>query len=128
MAIRFVDPEGVPAPVAAYSHAAIIEAGSRQVQISGQVGVGFDGKVPKDLTAEAEQLFRNIEGVLAGVGLTVANIAKITTFVVAGTDLAPLRAARAKTFGDIRTASTLVYVAALASPDYHYEVEVVAAG
>jgi enamine deaminase RidA (YjgF/YER057c/UK114 family) len=66
--------------------------------------------------------------VLAGVGLEVSAIAKVTTFVVAGTDAAPIRAARARALGEHRPASTLVYVAGLASPDYRYEVEVTAAG
>jgi 2-iminobutanoate/2-iminopropanoate deaminase len=128
MTVRHVNPPGVPAPVAAYSHAAVIEAGTRQVFVSGQVGVGADGKVPTDLTAEAEQIWRNITGVLAGLGLPVSAIAKITTYAVSGNDLAPIRAARAKALGDLKPASTLVVVAALAAPEYRYEVEVVAAG
>ena len=128
MSVRHVNPPGVPSPVGAYSHVAIVEAGSRQILMSGQVGVGADGKVPADLAGEAEQIFRNIEGNLAGVGLTMASIAKITVYVVAGSDLATIRAARAKALGDLRPASTLVVVAALAAPEYHYEVEVIAAG
>jgi 2-iminobutanoate/2-iminopropanoate deaminase len=128
MPASLVTPPGVPAPVGAYSHAAVIEAGARQVHLSGQIGVGADGKVPTDLVAEAEQVWRNIEGVLAGVGLTTQHIAKIVTYVVAGSDLAPIRAARAKALGDLKPASTLVVVAALAGPEYHYEVEVIAVG
>lgn len=128
MTVRLVNPPGVPAPVGAYSHAAVIEAGTRQVFVSGQVGVTADGKVPADLSAEADQVWRNIEGVLRGVGLTVSAIAKITTYVVAGNDIAPIRAARVRMLGDLRPASTLVVVAALAAPEYRYEVEVVAAG
>ncbi|MCW5730944.1 MAG: RidA family protein [Alphaproteobacteria bacterium] len=120
------NPKGVAAPIGAYSHVARIVAGSEVLHISGQVGMAPDGKVPKTVGEQAEVVFANILAILKDCGMSAANIAKLTTFVVQGQPAADVRAARAKALGEEKPASTLVFISALAAPEYLVEVEVVA--
>jgi enamine deaminase RidA (YjgF/YER057c/UK114 family) len=57
----------------------------------------------------------------------MGDIVSVTTYVVAGRDLATVMAARDRALDGHRAASTLVYVPALARPEWQMEVAVVAA-
>ena len=59
--------------------------------------------------------------------LDTSALIKLTMFIVAGRDLQAIRAVRAKHMGAHRPASTAVFVAQLADPAWHVEVEAVAA-
>jgi enamine deaminase RidA (YjgF/YER057c/UK114 family) len=114
------------APVGQYRHALIAPAGSDLLFISGQVGIGPDGKVAPGLAAQTEQVFRNIEAILRANGLSLENIVKMNAYLVAGQSLAEMRAARMKAMGDLKPCSTLVFVSALAIPELLIEIEAVA--
>ncbi|MDG0970502.1 MAG: Rid family hydrolase [Porticoccaceae bacterium] len=55
----------------------------------------------------------------------MANIVKLTTFIVEGQDGLAVRKARLKYLGAHRPASTAVYVSQLVDPAWFIEVEVV---
>lgn len=125
--IAFSDPEGVHAPLGAYSHTAKVPAGTELVFLSGQVGARPDGSTPETLAEQADQVFANIAALLAGHGLTARDIVKLTTFVVAGHDMRVVREARLRHLGAHRPTSTAVFVAGLVEPRWFVEVEAVAA-
>ena len=125
--IAFLNPPTVHAPGGAYSHSAVVPAGTDLVFLAGQVGVRPDGSLPTTIAEQAEQAFANISALLAAHGLDAGALVKVTMFVVAGQDLQAVRAARAKLFGTHRPASTAVFVSQLADPAWHVEVEAVAA-
>lgn len=122
-----LNPAGVHAPVGAYSHAAVVPAGSQLLYIAGQVGMRPDGTLPSGFADQAEQAFANLVGVLKGTGFAPAHLVKLNIFAVAGHAAAEARAARVKHLGEIKPASTFVYVPALVGPEYLIEVEGVAA-
>lgn len=129
MSIDRSNPSGLSKPTG-YSHVAVVSAG-RQVHISGQVALDAAGNVigKGDIGAQAEQVFRNLETALASVGADFSKVFKMVTYVVGLKPemLPPVRAARAKHFGDgLYPASTLVGVTALVNPDLLIEVEVIA--
>jgi enamine deaminase RidA (YjgF/YER057c/UK114 family) len=130
MSIERSNPAGLSKPTG-YSHVTVVQAG-RQVHISGQVALDANGTVvgKGDIGAQAEQVFKNLETALASVGLDFTHVFKMVTYVVGLNPemLPPIRAARAKRFGDgLFPASTLVGVTALVNPDLLIEVEVIAA-
>lgn len=130
MPIERSNPPGLSKPTG-YSHIAVVPAG-RQVHISGQVALDADGNVvgKGDIGAQAEQVFKNLEIALAAAGADLSKVFKMATYVVGLKPelLPPIRAARAKRFGDGPfPASTLVGVTALVNPDLLLEVEVIAA-
>lgn len=125
--VSFLDPASVHKPGAAYSHSAVVPAGTELVFLSGQVGVRPDGSLADSVAGQATQVFANISALLAAHGLGPGALVKLTTFLVAGQDILAVRAARSAFLGAHRPASTLVYVPQLADPAWHLEVEAIAA-
>lgn len=123
------NPESIHAPVGRYVHQIELDSPQKLLFISGQVGMRPDGSVPDDavdqLAVALENVLRNIEA----AGMETSDLVKITTYVVAGTQLDPARrrAEMERRLGDHVPTSTLVFVAALAAPQYKVEIEGVAA-
>ncbi len=121
-------PDTIAAPAARYAHAVLTEGSGRWLHTSGVVPVAPDGSVPAGLDEQARVVWANIVAMLDEVGLTVANIVSITTYVVAGEPLAAAMAVRDEVLDGHLAASTLVTVPALAQPAWSMEIAVVAAG
>jgi len=117
------NPETIHAPLGAYSHQVEIPAGARWLAMAGQVGADKDGRVSNDPAEQARQCLENIRRNLEAAGMEVRDIVKLNWFVVGQIDAQRRRELLSEFFGDHRPASTLVYVAALASPDYKVEIE-----
>ena len=120
-------PDTVAAPFGPYSHAVEVPEGSRLLYISGEVGVLRDGTVPEGIEAQAEACWQNIIAILAHAGMSVADLVKITTYLVRAEDLAAAGEARARHFGDARPGSATLIVSALVVPSWLIEIEAVAA-
>jgi enamine deaminase RidA (YjgF/YER057c/UK114 family) len=120
-------PSSVAAPFGPYSHAVEVPEGSRLLYISGEVGVLPNGTVPEGIEAQAEACWQNIIAILLDAGMTVRDLAKITTYLVRPEDVAAAGAARAKHLGDARPGSATIIVKALVSPGWLIEIEAVAA-
>ncbi|MBN8890554.1 MAG: enamine deaminase RidA [Acetobacteraceae bacterium SCN 69-10] len=117
-------PDG-PAPAGAYSQAVEVSGASRTLYLSGQVGVGADGQVPEDATAQARLVWANIQAQLRAAGMTLDNLVKITTILPNHADLAATRVARTEALGERKPASTLI-IGGLASPAWKIEIEAIA--
>ncbi|MFQ5558510.1 MAG: RidA family protein, partial [Acidimicrobiales bacterium] len=72
-------------------------------------------------------VWTNIEAMLVEAEMGVEHIVSVTTYVVAGQDLAAVMAERDRALGDHRAASTLVIVPELARSSWKMEIAVVAA-
>lgn len=105
----------------------VVTTGGKLVFISGQVPQdAFGHLVGKgDLEAQTRQVFANLKTMVEAMGGTVANIVKITIFVVKVTPHAYeiLGHVRREFWSTDFPASTLVEIKALASPDFLIEVE-----
>ncbi len=114
----------LPAPTLPFSHA--VRDGDR-VYLSGQVGQDpSTGKlVAGDVTAQTEQVFRNISMVLADVGSSMDEVVKVNVYLVDMADFAAMNAVYAKQFAQPYPARTTVAVAALPL-GARVEIEVVA--
>jgi enamine deaminase RidA (YjgF/YER057c/UK114 family) len=126
---RFLNPPALAAP-RGYSHVVEVPAGSRLIYLSGQVPLDSVGNVvgPRDFRAQAEQVFANLERVLAAAGATFDDVVKLNFYVRDVTRLADLRAVRDRHVNTAAPpASTLVEVSRLFRDDVLLEVEAVAA-
>jgi reactive intermediate/imine deaminase len=116
---------GQPEPLSHYTDA--VRAGEL-LFVSGCVPVDADGELigGDDVVAQARQVFRNIEEVLAAAGATLADVAKVTVYLTDVDDRAKINPVREEFFGEARPASTLVEVSRLAVPRAKLEVDAVA--
>ena len=117
------NPATVHAPLGRYAHQIEVSGESRMLFLAGQVGVAPDGTVPADPIEQLGVALDNIVRNLEAAGFEPADLVKLTTYVVGEMDAAGRRAQLDRVLGPHVTTSTLVYVAALASPDYKVEVD-----
>lgn len=128
MTLQTSNPNGVYAPPKNYSQAVRISSGSDLLFISGQgpqnqsgetVGIG-------NMAVQAEQVFQNLQAILAAHEATFANAIKATIYMTDMSLLAEFNAVRAKYYGEAKPASALVAVSSLVDPDWLVEVELIA--
>ena len=124
---RFFNPETIVPPHNAYSHGVELEAGTRLLYMSGQVGSEKDGGIASDFEAQMRRTYANIEEILKGAGMGLQNLVKVTTFLTGREYLADMRRIRGDILGGHRPAHTLLIVAGLAYEEFLIEVECVAA-
>ena len=110
-----------------YHHAVVIPANARIVYVSGQVGLRADGSLPDTLGAQADQAWQNLMACLGEAGMGPENIVKINAYLIDADDYPAFAAARAKHIGDARPASTAVLIKQLLLPEWHFEIDAVAA-
>lgn len=125
--VRYLNPASIAAPIGRYTHGVETAPGMRQLHVSGQVGLSPDGKLPSGVAAQAENVWRNIEAILAEAGMGIGDLVRVNTFLVDPAHVAESRAVRLRHLGEHRPASTLLVVAALAAPEYLIEIEALAA-
>jgi 2-iminobutanoate/2-iminopropanoate deaminase len=128
MGFSTVNPASVAAPDGQFSQAAVVEAGSRLIYISGQVPRALDGSTvgAGDMTAQAEQVFENLRAILGEYGADFDRVVKATIFVTDIDRAGEVTAVRSRFYGSAAPASTFVAVSALGDPDWMLEIEMIA--
>ena len=124
---RYVNPQSLAKPTG-YTHVVIAPDG-RTVYIAGQVAFDSAGAVvgEGDFTAQAQQVYGNLERALQSVGGTMADLVKTTTFITDIKNLPSLREVRSRRLSKTQPpANTLLQVSSLARPDLLIEIEAVA--
>ena len=124
MTLRLIHAEELP-PGRGYSQAVEVAGAERTVYLSGQVGVGADGRAPEDIAEQARLVWRNLRAQLAAANMGVENLVKLTVVLTDRAYLQAHVAARAEALGTHAPASTLL-IAGLADPAWKIEIEAVA--
>jgi enamine deaminase RidA (YjgF/YER057c/UK114 family) len=94
---------------------------------AGTPGLAPDGSLAPDITGQAEAAWAHIVTLLEKAGMTIADVVKVTQYLVRADDIPAYAKVRARFLGAARPASTLLVVPALVRPDILLEVEVQAA-
>ena len=125
---RRINPTTAPAPVSNYAQIVEVEAGARTAFISGQVGIDPGGNTYEGFADQCRQAFDNIAALLAAVDMTLDDVVRLNAYVTDAGDIGIFRDVRDELItAQPGPASTLVVVAALASPQWVVEIEAVAA-
>ncbi len=121
---HYFSPETLP-PTRGYSQVVKVDS---TVYIAGQVGITIDGSVVSkdDASAQARQIWHNLESAVKSAGGSLENIVKTTTYVTNIEPAAAARQVRGELFPTNPPTSTLLVVSQLASPDYLMEIEAIA--
>ena len=125
--MRAFNPAAVAGPFGSYSHGIEVDSPMRLLFGAGQTGVDTDGRIGEGIEEQSRLTWRNIEGVLAGAGMEISDIVQVTMLLLSRDDLPTARAVREEVLAGHRPASTLLFVAGLAHPDWLIEVDFVAA-
>ena len=120
---EFRNPENVHEPLGSYSHQIEIKGTEHMLILSGQVGMREDGTVPDDPLEQIDVAFENIFRNLQAANMDVSDIIKLTYYLVGEIDTTKRRELVASKLRGSRPCSTLLYVAALASPIYKVEID-----
>jgi enamine deaminase RidA (YjgF/YER057c/UK114 family) len=125
-ALRRHNPASI-APGTNYSHGVEAPAGARLLGIAGQVGRDAHGRIPDGIEAQATLAWANIKAVLAEAGMEMSDIVHYFSILVRREDNAGYDKARVAALGDVRPASTKIYISGLAQPELLCEVQAFAA-
>lgn len=105
-----------------YSYARAVVTG-RHVRISGTTGYDYRADVlAEGAEAQSQQIFRNVETVLAEVGGTLKNVVRARIYIARAEDYEAVMAAWAAAFRGIDPACTTVQ-AGLFDPDIRVEMD-----
>jgi 2-iminobutanoate/2-iminopropanoate deaminase len=117
------NPDDVHEPMAAYAHQIELSGDERLLVMSGQLGARRDGWLPDDPVDQLDVALDNVERNLAAAGMTVADLVKLTFYVVGEMDPARRREVFERRLGAHTPCMTLVVVAGLATPALRVEVD-----
>ncbi len=109
-----------------YSH--VVKDGTT-IYVAGQLARNREGETVGvgDFSAQAEQVFKNIQAALESVGSNMNSIMKMNTFMTNREDIPAYRVVRNKYVpDDALPVSTLILCSGLADPVFRIEVEVIA--
>jgi len=120
---EFRNPQDVHQPLGSYSHQIEVSGPERLLVISGQVGMREDGTIPADPFEQIDLAFENIFRNLRAANMDVEDIIKITYYLVGEIDTVKRREVVLSKLKGHQPCSTLLYVAALASPAFRVEID-----
>jgi len=120
---EFRNPKNVHEPVGPYVHQIEIKGNERLLVISGQVGMREDGMVPDDPYEQLGQAFDNVIRNLKTANMDIKDLIKVNWYLVGEFDPHKRSDVILPRLEGHKPCSTLIYVAALASPVYRVEIE-----
>jgi 2-iminobutanoate/2-iminopropanoate deaminase len=123
---KILNPAGIAPPAADYHHALLIERPTRELHMAGQLGERADGSISNDFSEQARQAWINIKAILAEGGMSVADIVKVTSYIVGREHIRAYEDVHRAAVGEHQPPWTLILVAGLGSSTYLVEVEATA--
>ena len=126
MNTRIVDPStGLYRSTGDYVHAIEIRGATRQLLVSGTMGLNEQGEAPTNLDDQLDLIWSNIRRILSEADMTVSNIVRLTSYL-ARREFAESNAAARVAALEGRTIPTTAIVVDLLDPTWLVEIEVVA--
>lgn len=127
--VSYLNPEGLHKNPA-FSQVVTTSGRTRTVYVGGQNAVDSSGNIvgKGDISAQATQVARNLQVGLASANASIEHVVKWTVYVVQGQPVGPAIGAFQQVFGSLPNPPTIsvLFVTALAHPDFLLEVDAIA--
>jgi len=117
---------GVSHKIGRYADAIRVPAGYDQIVVSGTPGLDENGSIPADFADEARQAWRNVSAILEKAGASISDIVSIRQYLTREEDIKTYLAVQ-KQIVTHEPAGMLLVTTAMVWPEFHVEVEAVAA-
>jgi 2-iminobutanoate/2-iminopropanoate deaminase len=122
--VQPVSSRNLPTPVGPYSPGMIL---GNLVFVSGQAGrEPATGALGADVTAQTEQVLKNIATILEAAGSSLQHVIRCGVFLVDMNEFAKMNEVYARVFGAHRPARTTVEVSGLPGPGLLVEIDAIA--
>ncbi|MEM6412161.1 MAG: RidA family protein [Pseudomonadota bacterium] len=126
MKFRGINPsEGIYPATRDYVHGMEVSGATRQLFVSGTMGLAEDGSAPASLDAQLELIWKNIRRILREADMSVENIVRLTSYLARPEYAEKNQAAREAALGDRVVPTTAIVVTTL-DPSWLVEIEVIA--
>jgi enamine deaminase RidA (YjgF/YER057c/UK114 family) len=127
--VRYINPDSlIKNP--AFTNVVVVEGNLKTVHIGGQDAINASGEIvgKGDIVAQTEQTLANVRVALAAGGAEPEHIIKLNIYVVEGQPLQAGFGAFQNAWPEVPNAPaiTVVFVSALAHPDFLVEIDAVA--
>ncbi len=113
-----------------FNQAELVEGATRVLVCSGQTAMSADGtpQHPGDMAAQVTMALDNVEAVLAGAGMTLANVVRMNIYTTDVDGFFACYGSMVERFGraGVMPASTLLGITRLAFPELMVELEATA--
>ena len=114
----------LPSPVGPYSPGMVF---GNLVFVSGQAGRNpATGALAEDVTAQTEQVLKNIATILEAAGTSLQHVLRCGVFLVDMKEFPKMNEVYARAFGSHRPARTTVEVSGLPGPGLRVEIDAIA--
>lgn len=127
--VQYINPDGLNKNPA-FSNVIIVPESTKTVFIGGQNSVNAKGEIigKNDIKKQSEQVFKNLKIALESAEASFENLIKLNIYIVHGNDPQPAFEVSQKIMGKIENppAITVVFVSALANPDFLIEIDAIA--
>jgi 2-iminobutanoate/2-iminopropanoate deaminase len=118
---------GVAKQIGAFSDAYEVAPNQRWLFSSGTAGLSTDGKLPDDITGQAEIAWTHVMTLLEKADMTKYDLVKVSHYLTREPDIKDYVKVRSKYLGDLKPASMLLVIPALVKPGFLLEIEFIAA-
>lgn len=126
--VQYINPPGLSAPLARYSHAVAVTPGTGLIFVSGHSGQTSKGQpVSSDVVAQTRQTMENLKTVLNAAGSDFSHVVKMSIYLTDMDHMPELRKVRDAYLDPKRApAMTTAKVSQLVGSDTKVEIEVIA--
>ena len=124
---KIIASNDVPKPASAYHHGLLVTSPQQTLYLAGQLGERPDGSISERFDEQAEQAWANVKILLAEAGMSVADIVKVTSYIVGRDNIGAYVEQHREEVGGHLPPWTLILVDGLGSPSYQVEIDVTAA-
>ena len=127
--VQYLNPDGL-SKNPAFSQVVTTQGKGKTIYIGGQDALNAQREIigKNDLSAQTEQVMKNLQTALSACGASFENLVKLTIYIVQGQDLRLGFQASQKYLGSLKNPPAIsgLFVSALAHPDYLVEIDAIA--